>query len=642
MASTRRLVLITGLAAISVFALPAAANAAVTCTFNSGTGAMVVDITAGDVTAEVRNNAGAIEVLNGSLALQTCSPDTPTTANTTSITMNDTVAGQNSLFLFDLDGGPLGPGTPVEGSGTSEIEVTINAGDGLADRLQLIGTSSADTFRFGTLASGTGANLNNDDDSDDITFNNGDRLTVSPGSSGADTLDASGGTEFTGPLPYDAPGSSAVVLRGGSENDVLRAGSGSSLLDGGANDDQMTGGAGGDEIELGTAGGNDIADGAGGTDFANFQFSPVGALAVDLRVAGPQDTGVAGTDTLSNFENLAGSQQSLGSDTLIGTNGPNRIVANAGDDTLIGLGGDDVLEGGLGTDTASYAQGSTGAVFINLGTVTPQPTVGAGTDTLPDISPSDGFSDIENLIGSPFGGDFLTGDAHANQIDAYDGVADAVFCIASGDGDVAIADEVGVDSLSACETADTAPQTSIASGPAAGATVATRTPTYGLSADEPSTFQVKVDSGSFQACAASCTVPSLADGSHTIAFRAIDSDENFHADLNPATRAVTVAVAPPGTTPPADTTAPETTIGSHPKPKTKKRRAIFTFTSSEAGSTFLCSVDGAPFAPCTSPFTTPKRKKGKHRFDVLATDSAGNRDQSAATFFWKVLKRRKH
>jgi hypothetical protein len=35
-------------------------------------------------------------------------------------------------------------------------------------------------------------------------------------------------------------------------------------------------------------------------------------------------------------------------------------------------------------------------------------------------------------------------------------------------------------------------------------------------------------------------------------------------------------------------------------------------------------------------------KRGKHRFDVVATDVAGNTDQTPATFFWKVVKRRKH
>ena len=279
------------------------------------------------------------------------------------------------------------------------------------------------------------------------------------------------------------------------------------------------------------------------------------------------------------------------------------------------------------------------------GTAAAQATVGAGMDTLTDGGDVGTEPDIENLVGSPFAGDVLTGNGLANQIDVYDGLADTVDCVAAADGDVAIADEIGVDAISNCETTDNAPQTSIDTGPADGATVDTATPTYGLSADEiPTMFEVKIDAGSFLACAASCTIPSLVNGLHTLAFRAIDGDENLHADLTPATRAVTVTVAVPSSSPsppPADTTAPETAIASHPKAKTKNHRASFAFASSEPGSSFLCSYDGKPYVPCTSPFTTPKLKLGKHRFNVLSADSAGNRDQSAATFLWKIVKRKR-
>ena len=628
MASTRRIVCLVGTAVAACLTIsPGYASAAVTCTFVSGTGAMIVNISAGDTAAEVRNNSGTIEALNGSAVVQTCTPDTPTTANATSITMNDTVASQSSLFLLDLSSGALGPGTPAEGTGTSEIEVTVNASDGLADRLQVIGTASPDTYLFGAQSAAVGANLNNDDDSDDVTVNNGERLTVS-GFGGDDRIDANGGTGFTGPVPYNNPGSSAVRFNGGNENDILTAGSGSAFLDGGAGGDTMTGGAGDDEIDLGS--GNDTADGGGGSDFANFQFSPIGALIADLRITGPQDTGVAGIDTLSNFENLVGSQMAGGSDTLIGTNGPNRIIANAGDDTLLGLGGDDTLEGGPGTDTASYAQGSIGPITLSLGSVGAQATGGAGTDTLPDVNPSDGFSDVENTVGSPFGGDNLTGNAQANQIDVYDGLFDAADCVGPSNGNRAIADEIGVDSTSNCESVDNAPQTSISSGPAGGAPVATPTPTYGLTADEPSDFQYSVDSGPFVPCAAACTVSPLADGAHTLAFRAVDQDENGHADLTPATRTLTV-----------DATAPDTSVSGRAKVKTRKKRVLVSWIlgATEPGSSFQCSLDGGPFLPCTSPFSA-KLRRGAHTLSARSTDALGNQDASPASFTTKVKRKR--
>jgi hypothetical protein len=90
-----------------------------------------------------------------------------------------------------------------------------------------------------------------------------------------------------------------------------------------------------------------------------------------------------------------------------------------------------------------------------------------------------------------------------------------------------------------------------------------------------------------------------------------------------------------------DPSAPETTITTGPKDKTRRRRATFGFTSSEPASSFQCAVDGQALkVPCTSPYTV-KVKKGKHTFRVQATDQAGNVDGTPATDSWKVKKKRK-
>jgi hypothetical protein len=89
-----------------------------------------------------------------------------------------------------------------------------------------------------------------------------------------------------------------------------------------------------------------------------------------------------------------------------------------------------------------------------------------------------------------------------------------------------------------------------------------------------------------------------------------------------------------------DCSPPETTITKHPKDKTKKRKATFEFSSTEPGSTFACSLDGAVFATCTSPATF-KVKRSRHSFAVRATDAAGNFDTSPATDDWKVKKKKK-
>jgi hypothetical protein len=114
----------------------------------------------------------------------------------------------------------------------------------------------------------------------------------------------------------------------------------------------------------------------------------------------------------------------------------------------------------------------------------------------------------------------------------------------------------------------------------------------------------------------------------------------LNPDASPATRTFTVAAPTPPSTTPTDTTAPDTTITKGPKKKTTKKKATFEFTSTEAGSSFECSLNGAPFAPCTSP-TAVKAKKGKNTFQVRAKDAAGNVDPTPASQSWKLKKKKK-
>lgn len=84
---------------------------------------------------------------------------------------------------------------------------------------------------------------------------------------------------------------------------------------------------------------------------------------------------------------------------------------------------------------------------------------------------------------------------------------------------------------------------------------------------------------------------------------------------------------------------PDTTITGHPKGKTRKPKAKFAFTSSVPGSGFECSLDGKPFAACTSPDAF-KVKRGRHTFAVRARGPLWNADSSPAVFAWRVKKKR--
>ena len=140
-----------------------------------------------------------------------------------------------------------------------------------------------------------------------------------------------------------------------------------------------------------------------GTDTVSYADATSGAngvgVTVNLALTTAQNTVTAGTDTLSGFENLTGSQFN---DTLIGSAGVN---------VLTGLGGNDTLNGGAGADTMLGGTGNDTYVVDNAGDVVDE-TGGDGIDTVQSsisfslADPVHAIGDIENLT--------LTGTADIN------------------------------------------------------------------------------------------------------------------------------------------------------------------------------------------------------------------------------------
>jgi bacillolysin len=173
----------------------------------------------------------------------------------------------------------------------------------------------------------------------------------------------------------------------------------------------------------------------------------------------------------------------------------------------------------------------------------------------------------------------------------------------------------------------TPPDTTIASGPTEGATVAERSPQFTFVASEPgSTFECKLDAApDFTACPNPYAPPALADGSHRLEVRAHDVDDNV--DPSPAVR--TFAVKEPVTTtitptPPLPVLRIQLLRG---KVTAALRKATFRWraTGNVGKARFECRLDKRKWKRCKPPLTIKKLKPGKHKLSVRALDSRNKR-----------------
>lgn len=85
---------------------------------------------------------------------------------------------------------------------------------------------------------------------------------------------------------------------------------------------------------------------------------------------------------------------------------------------------------------------------------------------------------------------------------------------------------------------------------------------------------------------------------------------------------------------------PQTRIRFGPGHSIHDPTPTFRFTSSVAGSTYLCKLDSARFKHCRSPFTAPRLHLGRHVFEVKARSPSGIADSTPATYVCRVTRKR--
>lgn len=151
---------------------------------------------------------------------------------------------------------------------------------------------------------------------------------------------------------------------------------------------------------------------------------------------------------------------------------------------------------------------------------------------------------------------------------------------------------------------------------------------FGFSIDKAGSSSLcQIDSRVQVSCATAFNYSNLSDGSHNFSVKSTDTVGNLE---NPAKSYAWVI----------DTTPPAASISSTPALFTQSSSASFSFSASEANSTFTCTIDGAA-SPCVSPKSYTNLPDGGHSFTVRATDPAGNTAATAPgsqSYSWTVDK----
>ncbi|CAN7176908.1 M10 family metallopeptidase C-terminal domain-containing protein [Phenylobacterium sp. LjRoot225] len=287
------------------------------------------------------------------------------------------------------------------------------------EAVKLALSSTDETIRVNALALTSGNSLTIDGGAGDNTL----AVYLGIGSPGGMTFKVVGDT-----LTSNVPGLTALNFKTYS---LDLAGADSSQVIGGAGDDTVVGGDGDDTIEGGA--GNDVLDGAGGADMLSYYHATAG-VTVNLTLAAAQNTGGAGIDTLSDFQDLHGSQYG---DTLRAGAGAHTVEAFGGSDLIyIDTGSSGLYDGGASVDILSFANSTLG-VTASLAVTTSQAT-GIGSMTLLNFELVTGSAYADSLTGSS-AINTLTGGGGADTL-AGGAAADAFRYLQAGDSTIAAAD----------------------------------------------------------------------------------------------------------------------------------------------------------------------------------------------------------
>lgn len=175
-------------------------------------------------------------------------------------------------------------------------------------------------------------------------------------------------------------------------------------------------------------------------------------------------------------------------------------------------------------------------------------------------------------------------------------------------------------------TVDSVPPASpsLSGTPANNALVNTTAASFMFSATDANaiTYECNRDGAGYTTCTSPDAFNVTGEGAHTFAVRAKDPAGNT---TNIGSRSWSI-----------DLTKPNTTLTQNIITATNQNSVTFTYSSTEAGTTFSCSLDGTARSCTGTSHTITGLSTANHTFSIAAVDAAGNVDASPATHAFVV------
>ena len=224
-----RLLLGAAVAGAALGAAPALAGAASSCNYTAdqnltvtdNSGALPLHIGRANEHITVKDGAGGPAIFCGGAGVAKVD-------NTKEITIFGPITNSTDGYVVDESVDRLGPGTPIEPTGGSEIEVTAFTTGGVPGRLEVLGTPQRDIYRVG---SNGGVDLGGDGDVD---------FRIGLGASEVRLAGAGGPDILSGLSIGQGVASVPLILDGGSGDDNLRGGTARDTFLGGDDNDTLS------------------------------------------------------------------------------------------------------------------------------------------------------------------------------------------------------------------------------------------------------------------------------------------------------------------------------------------------------------------------------------------------------------------